>query len=197
MHIFWIFEPSSFWSTIEKFHFWNKKMRKLKVSIASFWPLLLLFTFWRKSGSFTYLRNQNKNNSHFFKMDKKSHFGWSKNKMDLVLAANVTIEQFDVEKVAKDYENHYRSAIRASSAAKDEEQKKVIFKNYYCKIIFLTTKLPPKISLTILMQIFVSHWVRAMEFTVVWSVTWFLGRLHFVNVNGKQKLMVQFLSINY
>ena len=63
--------------------------------------------------------------------------------MDLVVAAKVSIEQFDVEKVAKDCENHHRSAIRAStsSAAKNDEQKKetkMIFKNYYCKIIIST-----------------------------------------------------------
>ena len=44
--------------------------------------------------------------------------------MHLVVAANVTIEQFDGKKVAKDCENHHRSAIRASSAANDDEQKK-------------------------------------------------------------------------
>ena len=58
MHIFWILEPSSFWSTIEKFHFWNKKIQKLTISDACFRPLLCLFTISRKSGN---SRNQNKN----------------------------------------------------------------------------------------------------------------------------------------
>ena len=59
MHIFEILEPSSFWRTIEKFYFWNKKIQKLRFSVASFRLPLLLFTFWRKSGN-SKLSDQNK-----------------------------------------------------------------------------------------------------------------------------------------